>query len=112
MGEKYVEKIKIIFFFPKKFRNPTILFNDIYENIVKTCEKDDVYNKIRCNVIDNIDDCMYTNKKHNVLISNQIKKLNTPTKKINKKYYEDVNSLFFNNKNILEKSYKEQFENN
>lgn len=78
----------------------------------KKCEKDDVYNKIRCNVIDDIDDCMYTNKKHNVLISNQIKKLNTPTKKINKKYYEDVNSLFFNNKNILEKSYKEQLENN
>ena len=78
----------------------------------KKCEKDDVYNKIRCNVIDDIDDCMYTNKKHNVLISNQIKKLNKPTKKINKKYYEDVNSLFFNNKNILEKSYKEQLENN
>jgi len=78
----------------------------------KKCEKNDIYNKIRCNVIDDIDDCMYTNKKHNVLISNQIKKLNKPTKKINKKYYEDVNSLFFNNKNILEKSYKEQLENN
>ena len=26
--------------------------------------------------------------------------------------YEDVNSLFFNNKNILEKSYKEELENN
>ena len=74
----------------------------------KKYEKDDVYNKIRCNIIDDIDDCLYSNNKQNILISNEIKKLHTNDKKNNKKYYNDVNNLFFNNKNILEKSYKNQ----
>ena len=78
----------------------------------KKCEKDDVYNKIRMNVLDDIDDCMYENKKQNILISNQVKKLkSTQDKKVNKKYYEDVNSIFFNNKKILEKSYKSSCDN-
>lgn len=72
----------------------------------KKCEKDAVYDKIRCNVIDDIDDCLYSNNKQNILISNEIKKLHTNDKKKNKKYYNDVNSLFFKNKNVLEKSYK------
>ena len=72
----------------------------------KKCEKDAVYDKIRCNVIDDIDDCLHSNKKQNILITNQIKKLNMNDKKKNKKYYNDVNSLFFKNKDVLEKSYK------
>jgi hypothetical protein len=73
----------------------------------KKCEKDDVYKKIRYKVIDDIDECMHQNKTQNILVSNQMKKLGcSQNKKINKKYYEDVNSLLFNNKNILEKSYK------
>jgi hypothetical protein len=78
----------------------------------KKCEKDDVYKKIRYEIIDNIDECMTQNKTQNILVSNQMKKLGcSQNKKINKKYYEDVNSLFFNNKNILEKSYKNSVEN-
>lgn len=78
----------------------------------KKCEKDDVYKKIRYEIIDNIGECMTQNKTQNILVSNQMKKLGcSQNKKLNKKYYEDVNSLFFNNKNILEKSYKNSVEN-